>query len=53
MSAFRLFGGGRERIRQQWQLDKRRYDIALKAVSYERRSRYETIDMLIYEWNNA
>lgn len=51
--AFQLFGGGIERNRAEWQLDQRRYEIALRAVSAAKEARFGTIAALTEEWMGA
>jgi len=52
-TAFALFGDGRDRCLEKWQLSEGLFHVAKKAVSDERRERYRTIQQLITEWEAA
>jgi len=51
-TAFALFGDY-SRTREKWQLSSGLYKVALKAVSYERSQRQQSIQQFIDEWNLA
>ena len=51
-TAFALFGGY-ERTRDQWQLSDALFEVAVKAVSNERESRFPSIKAFRTEWVNA
>jgi len=51
-TAFALFAYG-DRSPEAWTLNKILYNIAKKAVSYERCERQQSIEQLINEWRNA
>ena len=38
---------------QNWQLDKRSYQVACKAVSWNRTNRYRTFEEFFHEWKSA
>lgn len=52
-TAFQLFGGGTARSRSEWQLDQRRYEAALQAVSMNREERFASIAEYAKEWDPA
>ncbi len=38
---------------KNWQLDKRSYQVACKAVSWNRTNRYRTFEEFFHEWKSA
>lgn len=52
-TAFALFGDERDRCIEKWKLSKELFDVAKKAISYEREKRQQSIEQLIKEWKEA
>ena len=50
-TTFQLFGGGTERAKNEWQLSRRRYETALRAVSPLPENRFGSIREMMAEWN--
>lgn len=52
-TAFVFLGGEKDRNFNKWRMGKNLYDVVLKAVSPERKNRYQTISEFIENWNQA
>jgi serine/threonine-protein kinase len=52
-TAFVFLGGEKDRSYAKWRMGKALYDVALKAVSPERKNRYPSITEFINNWNSA
>jgi serine/threonine-protein kinase len=53
VTAFALFGNGKDRSIEKWRLSKNLFDVAKRAVNAERSDRQQTIEQFITEWRAA